>query len=187
MIITIAGLEGSGKTTVGKMLAGKLGYQPYSVGDLRGEIAARHGMTIHELNQAGETEPWTDREADDYLTELGRTMDDMVIDSRLGWYFIPDSFKLFVGVDPWVGAERVYKARRPDEPPYDSIEHALEMNAGRLASDTRRYRKHYGIEDHFHPDHFDLILDSSYLTPEQLIDDIIAHMNDNLEGTYGRP
>ena len=38
MIITISGLPGSGKSTIGKMLAKKLGYKFYSMGDLRGKI-----------------------------------------------------------------------------------------------------------------------------------------------------
>jgi len=50
MIITIGGEPGSGKSTVANIVAQKLGYKHYSTGDLRGEIAMRHGLTIDELN-----------------------------------------------------------------------------------------------------------------------------------------
>ncbi len=39
MIITIAGMPGSGKTTVAKILADKLNLKRYSMGDLRGKMA----------------------------------------------------------------------------------------------------------------------------------------------------
>ena len=56
MIITISGIPGSGKTTVGRMLAEKLGYKFYSIGDLRGKMAMERGMTIDQLNELGKTD-----------------------------------------------------------------------------------------------------------------------------------
>ncbi|MCX6741353.1 MAG: AAA family ATPase, partial [Candidatus Parcubacteria bacterium] len=46
MIITLSGKPGSGKTTVAKILAEKLGYKFYSTGDLRGQMAMKRGLTI---------------------------------------------------------------------------------------------------------------------------------------------
>jgi len=54
MIITISGLPGSGKTSVGKLIAERLGYEFLSIGDLRGSFASKKGLTIDELNKLGE-------------------------------------------------------------------------------------------------------------------------------------
>ena len=89
MIITISGAPGSGKTTVARLLAKKLGYRHYSIGDLRGEIALRKGITIDELNKLGEKDPSSDREVDEYLESLGKKEDNLVIDCRMGFHFIP--------------------------------------------------------------------------------------------------
>ena len=78
MIITISGLPGSGKTTVGRIVAKKLGYRFLSMGDLRGEIAMKHGMTIDQLNEIGKKESWTDKEVDGMLAEKGRSEDNFV-------------------------------------------------------------------------------------------------------------
>ena len=71
MIITISGVPGSGKSTAGKSVARKLGYEYVSMGDFRGKMAMERGLTIDELNKLGEKEDWTDRQADEYQRELG--------------------------------------------------------------------------------------------------------------------
>jgi len=108
MKITIAGLPGSGKTTVAKMIAKELGYEHYSIGDLRGEIAIKHNMSLSELNEVGLKEIWPHKEADDFLEELGKTKDNLVIDTWLGWHFVPDSVKVFITVDAELAAKRIF-------------------------------------------------------------------------------
>ena len=117
MIITISGMPGSGKSTIAKILAQKLGYKHYSIGDLRGKMALDRHLTIDELNELGKREGWTDREPDEYQKKLGHEEDNFVIDSRLGFYFIPHSFKLFLTVDPEVAAERIFPNQRPTKNP----------------------------------------------------------------------
>ncbi|MDP2918221.1 MAG: cytidylate kinase family protein, partial [bacterium] len=143
MIITISGRPGSGKSTVGKMLAKKLGYNFYSMGDLRGKMAMERGITINELNEIGKREGWTDREPDEYQKKLGKTEDNFVIDSRLGFYFIPHSFKVFIEVDSKIGAERVFKNQRPDEKPITDIKEMQTAFESRAKQDDERYQKYY--------------------------------------------
>ena len=112
MIITISGMPGSGKTTVAKLLAKRLGYEHYSMGDLRGKMAMERGISIDELNKLGEKESWTDKEADDYQKKLGETEDNFVTDGRTGFHFIPHSRKIFLKVDLRIGAERIKERAR---------------------------------------------------------------------------
>src|SRR5689334_16245543 len=100
MIISITGAPGTGKTSVGKLLAKRLGYNFYSVGDLRGKMAMERGLTIDELNKLGEKDASTDTMADDYQRELGRKEDNFIIEGRLSWHFIPHSFKVFLKCSP---------------------------------------------------------------------------------------
>jgi cytidylate kinase len=41
MLITIGGKNGSGKGTIGKLFAEKLGYKIISIGDMKRELAAQ--------------------------------------------------------------------------------------------------------------------------------------------------
>jgi cytidylate kinase len=184
LIITIYGHPGSGKSSVAKELARRLGLTHYSVGDLRRRIARERGMTIDQYNRLGETTDETDREADEYQVRLGREEDEFVIDSRLGFHFIPQSFKVRLDVDPRVGAERIFEARRGEqqaERRYRSVDEVLRGNEARNVSDRKRYHMYYGInpED---ADHYDLIVDTTDKTIDEVADCIIRGIEQHGSG-----
>ena len=113
--ITITGEIGSGKTTVGKILAKRIDCDFLSVGSLRREIAKEKGLTIQELNKIGETETWTDEIADQKQIELGKRSSNFVIEGRLSWHFIPNSFKIFLDITKEEGAKRIIIEKRDSE------------------------------------------------------------------------
>lgn len=156
-----------------KLLATQLGYKHYSLGDLRGKMAMERGMTIDELNELGKREDWTDHEPDEYQKTLGKKEDNFVIDSRLGFYFIPHSFKLFLDVDPRVAAERVFKNQRPDEKSCKTVEELENRLRDRAHNDDARYTQYYRISFQDRS-HYDLVLDSTTQTPEALVAQILA-------------
>ena len=90
------GKGGTGKSTVAKLLAKKLNYKHYSIGDLRGKIAVERGLTIDELNKIGKTEAWTDTEVDNLIKEKGKKEDNLSIDGWVAVHFMPHSFKIFL-------------------------------------------------------------------------------------------
>ncbi len=169
MIISIAGLPGSGKTTKARMLSERLGIPWYSVGALRGKMALERGMTIHELNALGEKEAFTDKEVDDYQKSLGERGESLIMEGRMSWYFIPQSFKVFLDCDPNEAARRVMnspKEDRADEPDYTSLEEAKQSLMDRTASDQRRYQKYYGV-DFLDPKNYDAVIDTTNMTADE--------------------
>ncbi len=166
MILTISGVPGSGKTTVAKILSEKLGMPYYSIGGLRAKLAEDRHLSIDELNALGETDSSTDTSVDDYQRELGKTQDHFIVDGRLSWFFIPNSFKIFLDCEPQEAAKRIYQARknssgREDEPLYQNEEHARQAIEMRVASDVKRYSSIYGV-DHRDPQHYDLVIDTTH-------------------------
>ncbi len=181
MIITISGKPGSGKTTVGNMLAKHLGYDEYDIGIFRREMARRRGMTIAEYNTFGETNPITDTEADEYQRELGQTRDNFVVQGRTSFHFIPHSIKLFLDVDTEVGAKRIWKDLQSDpdkrnEGKYASLQEVIDSIPKRIASDTKRYQQYYSI-DVSDKSHYDLWLDTSEMTAQQTFDAIVEFLH----------
>jgi cytidylate kinase len=177
MIITLGGLAGAGKSTIKKLLAEELGLKPYSMGDMRGEMAKARGITIDQLNDIGLNDPTTDSEVDEFQKTLGETQDDFVIDGWMSWYFIPHSKKIFLTVDPDVGATRIFADRqdnpnRTDEPEYSSVEETKKTLADRAASNDARYKKWYGAS-YLDMKNYDLVIDTTNLSTDEVLNKIL--------------
>lgn len=180
MIVTITGMPGSGKTTIGRALARKLGCKFLSIGTLRGEMAQQRGMTIDELNRLGEQQRWTDEEVDTLQQRLGMLNSDLVVDGWVSYHFIPHSFKVWLDVDPDEAARRVYADQRPDEPHHERVEDVGRMLTQRFEHSVKRYRHHYGIE--LTPDEgFDLRLDTTHLAPDQAVERIVEALGPKIQ------
>ena len=171
MIITTQGQAGSGKSSISRLLAKRLHYRHYSVGDFRRQIARKHGLTIIQLNKLGETEDWTDREPDKLQEELGKKQDNFVIDGRTCFFFIPRSFKVYLHADLAVRAKRVFQDERKAEG-YSSMSDAERELVSRERSDVHRYKKYYGI-DTSDMKNYDLVIDTTNLTKKQIVERIL--------------
>ncbi len=171
MIITISGIVGSGKSSVGILVAKKLGFKYYCIGDLRREMAKKRGISLAELNKLGEKDPSTDLEPDKFAEEKGKTDDNFVMVGRTSFHFIPKSVKIFLDVDPKTGAERVLNHSRNDER-YNNLDEAIKKIRKRLESDEVRYRKYYNL-DVFNKKNYDYIIDTTNLTIKEVVDEII--------------
>lgn len=173
MIITISGLPGSGKSTVGRLIAERLGYKFYSMGDMRGKMATDRGLTIDELNELGKKEDWTDREIDEYQKKLGQTEDNFVVDGKLSFYFIPQSFKIFLDIDLLEATKRLQQTNRPDEPVSSTLEDRQRRILERIKSDDERYQKYYQVSSGDHSK-YDIVVDTTNKTPEEITDFILT-------------
>ena len=172
-IITISGELGSGKSTVARLLAQKLGYQYYSTGSAMRQIADQRGITILELNKLCETDKTIDAQIDAIFAKLVENKKNYVVDSRLAYHFIPDSFKVKLVVDVAIAGVRIlHDTVRTSEAHYVSAEEVIENLKKRRASETERFLDLYHIDINKN-DEFDLVLDTAKKTPEELTDIII--------------
>lgn len=171
MIITIHGQAGSGKSSISKLLAKRLRYKHYSIGDLRRQIARKHGLTLAQLNKLGEKHDWTDKEPDELQRKLGQERKNFVIDGRTCFYFIPHSFKVYLHADLDVRARRVFRDERKAEG-YKRLKDAEAAILWRDRSDRIRYRKYYRL-DITKMRHYDLVIDTTRLTKKQIVERIV--------------
>lgn len=177
MIITITGTPGSGKTTIGKALAKRLGYEFFSTGMFRRKAAEKRGMTLEEYNILGKADPSTDLEADEYQEKLGREKDNIIIEGKTAFHFVPHSIKLFITASEDMCASRIFndKQWRNQERPAN-VEEQKKLNVERVEIDNYRYKKYYGI-DYSDLSQYDFILDTTNESNiEKNVDRIIAFL-----------
>lgn len=171
MIISFSGTPGAGKTTIAQRLARELGWPRYYIGGLRRQKAKEKGMTLEEYNRLGEKDPSTDLEVDRYQQELGEKEDDLIIEGRTSWYFIPHSLKVYLDVDPTEGAARVKEelehSNNRNEGESKALEEVRESIEERMRSDKKRYQQYFGI-DVYNPANYDIVIDTTHLSPEEV-------------------
>ncbi len=172
MKITISGRAGSGKSTIAKMLADKLKLKHYSMGDLQREIARQKRISLLELGKIEEKNPELDKYIDRFQRNLENKEDNFIVDSRLGFHFIPSSTKIFLDVELDESARRIFAQLRDDEKYNNSVEETKKNISRREKSEIKRYKKYYRIS-HFDKKNYDLVIDTTNLSPQEIVEKII--------------
>jgi len=170
-IITINGRAGSGKSTAARLLAKKLGYKHYSNGEFMREMAEERKISLLELSKIAEKDRSIDEELDQRQIQLGIKEDNFVIDSRLGFHFIPNSIKIFLDADFEERAKRILADNIRKESNI-SLETTKENMKKREDSEIKRYQEYYHI-NHYDKKYCDLVIDTTKIKPEQVVDKIL--------------
>ncbi len=183
-IITIAGSLGSGKSSTAKKVSEILNYKHYSTGDFMRKIADQMSIPLAELSKIAETDISIDKMLDDKNLEIGLE-ENIVLDSRLGFHFIPHSFKVFLELDPTIASERILHDKnfnpnrhKESDGAFDTSESIKEKINTRLDSERKRYKDLYQIEDHTSHLNFDLVINTEKIPLEQVCKKVIEEYND---------
>jgi len=187
-IITISGKPGSGKSSTADRIAELLGYTRHSSGDMVRKVLKRNGLTLEEYNQKAEDDHDLDDQIDEELRAL-RDLDDIVVDSRLGFYWLPESFKVYLDLDLDVATARIFKdvtansSRSGVEGGDHSLPSIARSVSGRMRDEQNRFKKLYSV-DPYDTQHFDLIIDTSRHNPHSVAVTVFDHYKEWLETEY---
>lgn len=176
MIVTISGRPGSGKSVVASRVAERLDLPHVSAGDFMREMAAERGVSILELSHTAEDDIEIDREIDERTARLADRGEAFVMDARLGWHFAPASVKVFLDVRPEVAARRIFEAGRGTEHENVDLQTTERAIQSRTESERERYLTYYGL-DYTDHDHYDLVIDTSDIGVDEVVERVIAHLD----------
>ena len=171
--VVVNGDLGSGKSTVSIELANRLGLRRISIGDLYRQMAQDRGMTALQLNLHAELDDAVDGTVDKLQQEIADSGEQLVVDSRLAWFFFTDAFKIHLITDPTVAARRVLARPSSEVERYSSLEEAEERLRSRTESERMRFLTRYGA-DKFVLRNYDLVCDTSRATPDEIVGLIYA-------------
>jgi predicted cytidylate kinase len=175
MIITIGGNVGAGKSTLAAMLSHELNYEQLYVGGIFREMAAEKNLTIEQFYAQLKDDPAIEQAVDQRQATLMREKDNLIVQGRIAWYFAKSSpfkiFNVFLAVDPATGARRS-GARK--ENVGRSTDEMTVITTEREKMERERYKMLYGIENHLDPSHYDFVIETSTLTPQETFDKVMA-------------
>jgi cytidylate kinase len=184
-IITINGFLGSGKSTAMKGLAAQFHYDTFSSGEYFRELSAQRGLDLASGNRAAEKDASFDDLVDQRVKEIGESRDHIVIDSRMAWYWIPQSFKVYLKLSSLVAAQRIIAQKSQHRATTeiiltDAAEYAADLDE-RRASELRRYKQLYDV-DPTDESHYDLVIDTTTTSPDEVIRRITDAYQQFLDG-----
>jgi len=177
MILTISGLHGTGKSTIGKLISQKLGLKYYSTGQAFRDLANDMNFTLEEFSDYVEKNPEIDMKLDDKIKEIA-LKDNVLIDSQLSAYLLESmaNFKILLTCPLEI---RVKRMTERDAVLYDD---KLKETTIRENSELARFNKLYDIDlnDQSKMEKiYDLIIDTSELTVEEILEKIFSDLKRN--------
>lgn len=183
-MITIAGRPGSGKSTTARATASLLGYQHFSSGDLFRALAREHGIDVLQANLTAEENAEIDHAVDGRLKEMGIQEDQLVVDSRMAWHWMPFSFKVFLDLDLEIAAQRILNSMDEiriisERIPNDPQAYAATLQQ-RLDSEARRYKALYDANP-YDMSNYDLVIDTATNNAEQAVEQVVAAFREWVE------
>lgn len=174
MILTISGLHGTGKSTIGKKLAEHFELDFYSTGNAFREMAAEHDMTLEEFTEYVEQHPEIDKRLDERVVEMGE-QGNILVDSQLSGYLLKDvaDFRILLACPIET------RVKRMAERDGTNYEEKLEETRMREKSELDRFKELYDIDlsdDRVKNDIFNVIVDTQHLSIDQVFQTIIERI-----------
>lgn len=172
-IITVAGDLASGKGTVTELLKEKLGYTIYRNGEYFRKLAKENNMSVTEFNSYVEAHPNIDIDIEKSAEKYAKEHDNLIIDARLGWYVVPNSFKVYLRVDIDEAAKRAFNDKnRKDTENFSTIEEQKEDLIKRFELENKRYFDVYGVRKD-DMKNYDFVLDTTNMIPDEVCNTLL--------------
>ncbi len=171
LVIALAGLHGTGKSSQAKRLAKEFNLEYVSIGMIFRELARNKNMDLKTFSEYSETHPEIDEELDELIVQKAKK-GNVIIDSQLAAW----KSKNHADMKILLTAPLKIRVQRIADRDQTTYEEALSETLKREDSEKKRYLKLYGI-DIDNKKIYDLILNTESLS----IDEVYLKLKKELE------
>ncbi len=169
--ITISGDIGTGTTTLSKKLAQILDWEYLNAGEYFRKYQRDHNIPFENT---GEIPEEVDKELDYSYQDLMKTQSNTIFESHLaGWLAkdLSETLKVLLTCDFDEAMKRVSQRENI------SVEEATELSEKRgIALHNIKFKKLYGVENCFDPEYFDLVIDTTKIPPDQVLQTVLKSL-----------
>ncbi len=123
-------------------------------------------MTALQLNLHSEHDLNIDAHVDSIQQEMATSDEPMIVDSRLGWHFFTNAFKVHLITEPATSARRVIARPANEVESYASVDEAITQLRERSESERLRFITRYGV-DKSRLRNYSFVCDTTRIGPDE--------------------
>lgn len=171
--ISLSGLAGSGKTTIGKLLAKKTDFEFISMGNYSRKLAEeKYSMDINEFQNFCAQNPQIDELLDSEFSKNCNETKNLVIDYRLAHLLISNCLHVYLHVSEDEAVKRLLNANRSAEFEKNTPEFIRKTMNIRNTQMKERFLKTYKT-DFTNSQNYDIVIDTDLIPDFDQIADLI--------------
>ena len=174
MIISVSGLHGTGKSTIAKLMAERLGILYYSTGQAFRDLANEKNMSLEEYTNYVENHPDIDKDLDNIVVNMAKK-GNIIIDSQLSGHIL----KSIANFRIHLTCPLELRVKRMSERDQTSFEEKLKETTLREKSELERFKKLYNIDlsnINSINEFFNLVINTENLSIEEVLDKILSEL-----------
>lgn len=169
--ITISGKICTGKSTLRSLLVKKLGWASFSTGELFRQYVIDHKLSLEKAEEQNNT---LSKKIDNKVRSLLKTQKNLIVDSWLAGITaknIPGVLKILLVCKDDIRYKRFAKREKID---YQTGKEKVEERFNNWAN---KIKKIYKQTDFYNPKLFDLVIDTSFITPQAILRQVNNSLN----------
>jgi len=169
--ITISGQICTGKTTLYRALEKKLKWKAYATGQFFRDYAAKHQLSIE---QAEEQNTELTRKVDFKIRDMLKTKKHIIVEGWLAGIMANDFPQILKVLLTCNNKERAKRFAKREKAKILISKNRIEERESKWLAEIYKIHK---LEDIFNPKHYDLVINTTNLTPKQILLEVVRALN----------
>ncbi len=139
-------------------------------------MAKERNLSIEDFYHKLIADEELERSVDTRQARLMSSRDNLVVEGRIAPFQACqfETINIFIKVDPVEGARR--QTMRPENKGH-TLENMMKLSKKRVKNERKRYYSLYKVANHLDENKFDIVVDTTDLSPDQVFEEIVRKLD----------